>query len=68
MFVRLPEVIWIFPVGWSDSDRNFEKENNAKAINTKNSKRLSLSFVSDSKRFKKLKLKISRGLRSQIFP
>ena len=57
----------IAPVGWSDSDSNFEG-NDAKAINTKNRKRLSLSFVSDSKRFKRLKQKISRGLRSQIFP
>ena len=39
----------IVPVGWSDSDSDFEKENDTKAINTKNSKRLSLSFVSDSK-------------------
>ena len=39
-------------VGWSDSDSDFEKENDAKAINTKNRKRLSLSFVNNSKRFK----------------
>ena len=38
MFACLPEAIWI--------------ENDAKAVNTKNRKRLSLSFVSDSKRFK----------------
>jgi len=70
LFAHLPEVIWIYTialVGWSDSNSDFEKENNAKAINTKNTKRLSLSFASDSKRFKKLKQKISRGLRSQIF-
>ena len=47
MFARLPEAIWIYsPGGWSDSDSNFEKENNAKAVNTK---RLSLSVASDSK-------------------
>ena len=39
-------------VGWSDSDSNFEKENDTKAINTK---RLSLPFASDSKCFKGLK-------------
>ena len=38
----------ITPVGWSDSNSDFEKENDAKAINTKNPKRLSLSFASDS--------------------
>ena len=71
MFARLPEVIWIYtiaPVGWSDSNSDFEKENNAKAINTKNTKRLSLSFASDSKHFKRLKKKRLRRLRSQIFP
>ena len=70
MFVRLLEAIWIYtiaPVGWSDSDSDFEK-NDAKAINTKNTERLSLSFASDSKHFNRLKQKISRGLRSQIFP
>ena len=36
------------PDGWSDSDSNFEKENNAKPVNTK---RLSLSVASDSKHF-----------------
>ena len=47
MFARLPEAIWIYSPGeWSDSDSNFEKENNAKAVNTK---RLSLSVASDSK-------------------
>ena len=63
MFACLPEVIWIYsPVGWIDSDSDFEKENDVKAINTK---RLSLSFASDSKHFKRLKQKISR---SQILP
>ena len=51
----------ITPVGWSDSDSDFER----RPINTK---RLSLSFPSDLKRFKRLKQKISRGLRSQILP
>ena len=32
----------IAPVGWSDSDSDFEKENNAKAKNTKNTRRLSV--------------------------
>ena len=36
----------IVPDGWSDSDSDFEKENNAKAVNTN---RLSLSVASDSK-------------------
>ena len=70
MFVCLPEAIWICtiaPVGWSDRDNNFEKEN-VKAVNTKNTKRLFLSFASDSKCCIRLKQKISRGLRSQIFP
>ena len=38
MFARLLEAIWIYtiaPVGWSDSDSDFEKENDAKAINTR---------------------------------
>ena len=39
---------------WSNSDSNFEEENNAKAVNTK---RLSLSAASDSKRFKRAKTK-----------
>ena len=46
--MRLPEAIWRFgiaPDGWSDSDSNFEKENDAKAVKTK---RLSLSVLSDS--------------------
>ena len=34
---------------WSDSDSNFEKENDAKAASTN---RLSLSVASDSKHFK----------------
>ena len=38
MFARLPEAL----VGWSDTDSDFEKENDVKAINTKNRKRLSL--------------------------
>ena len=50
----------IAPVGWSDSDSDFEKVNEVKAINTKNRKRLSLSFLSDSKRFKRLKQKVAR--------
>ena len=36
----------ITPVGWSDSDSDFEKENDVKAVNTKG---LSLSVASDSK-------------------
>ena len=48
----------IAPVGWSDSDSDFEKENDAKAINTKDTKRLSMSFANDLKRFKRLKQKI----------
>ena len=43
----------IAPVGWSDSDSDFEK-NDTKVINTK---RLSLSFASDSKCFKRAKTK-----------
>ena len=43
--------LYIAPVGWSDSNSDIEKED-AKAINTKNTKRLSLSFASDLKRFK----------------
>ena len=59
MFAHLPGRFGsIAPVGWSVSDSDFE-ENDAKAINIK---RLSLSFTSDSKRFKRLKQKISRGL------
>ena len=45
----------VAPVGLSDSNSDFEKENDAKAINTENTKRLSLSFARDSKHFKKLK-------------
>ena len=54
MFTRLFEAIWIYtiaPVGWSDSDSDYEKENDARTIDL-NTKRLSLSIVSDSKRFK----------------
>ena len=60
MFAHLPEAIWIYSplVGWSDSDSDFEKENGAKAINTK---RLSLSFASDSKCFKRTKTKGIEG-------
>ena len=36
----------ITPVGWSDSDSDFEKENDVKAVNTKGP---SLSVASDSK-------------------
>ena len=43
----------IAPVGWSNSNSDFEK-NDTKAINTK---RLSLSFASDSKCFKRAKTK-----------
>ena len=50
----------IAPVGWSDSNSNFEKDNDVKAINKE---MLSLSFASDSNCFK---TNISRGLRSQI--
>ena len=40
MFARLLEAIWIYsPDGWSDSDSDYEKENDA--INTK---KLSLSL------------------------
>lgn len=56
MFTRLFEAIWIYtiaPVGWSDSNSDYEKENDAKTV-VLNTKRLSLSIiVSDSKRFKK---------------
>ena len=56
MFTRLFEAIWIYtiaPVGWSDSDSDYEKESDAKTVDL-NTKRLSLSIiVSDSKRFKK---------------
>ena len=49
MFAHLPGRFGsIAPVGWSVSDSDFE-ENDAKAINTK---RLSLSFASDSKGLK----------------
>ena len=48
----------IAPVGWSDSDCDFEKENDTKAINTK---RLSLSFASDLKHFKRAKTKDIEG-------
>ena len=40
--------LYIAPDGWSDSNSNFGKENDAKAVNTK---RLSLSVASDSKHF-----------------
>ena len=56
MFTRLFEAIWIYtiaPVGWSDSDSDYEKESDAKTVDLI-TKRLSLSIiVSDSKRFKK---------------
>ena len=48
----------IAPVGWSDSDSNFEKDNDVKAINKE---MLSLSFASDSKCFKRAKTNISKG-------
>ena len=41
MFACLPEAIWICtitPVGWSDRDSNFEKENDVKAVNNKEHK------------------------------
>ena len=56
----------IIPDGWSDSDSDFEKENDAKAVDL-DTKRLSLSVVTQNI-LKGLKQKISRGLRSQILP
>ena len=53
----------IAPVGWSDRDTDYEKENNARE-NYKHKEAVSV-IASDSKRFKWLKQKILRGLRSQ---
>ena len=51
-------------VGWSNSDSDFEK-NDTKAINTK---RLSLSFASDSKCFKRAKTKEIAGAKKSYPP